>query len=378
MKNIAILTPNYLNNFGISQIVRKQAEVLLQDGNEVTIYTFISNMAPPEGVHLEILGKPNNFILEKLFYWTFPINMIKTRRYIYKLKHCDVIISHFYPMNWLAFMAKILYGKKYIYYNHGLFRPLSTLNLNLIERIYLKINFVLEESTASKATRVISISQYCQQQFKNITGINSNIIYDTIDMKKFNEEIDKTRIKKSSGLTDSQIILFVGTIGASKGIHILINAFNEVKYEIPNVTLILIGKHLYPKYSEYLKEIANESVIFKEDISDEELPYYYAACDLYASASIWEGFNLPLIEAQACGRPVIAFNIGPHTEVVINNVTGILVQPCGDHHALAIAIKKLLNDSDLRLRMSNNARKMVQEKFSYERFKSETCNLIRL
>ena len=60
-------------------------------------------------------------------------------------------------------------------------------------------------------------------------------------------------------------------------------------------------------------------------MSDKELPYYYAACDVYATASLWEGFDMPLVEAQACGKPVVAFDIGPHKELI--NEKGILVQP---------------------------------------------------
>ncbi|MCX8178142.1 MAG: glycosyltransferase family 4 protein, partial [Candidatus Bathyarchaeota archaeon] len=52
------------------------------------------------------------------------------------------------------------------------------------------------------------------------------------------------------------------------------------------------------------------------NVSEEELPLYYAACDVYVTCSRLEGFNLPLAEAQACGKPVVAFDIGPHREIV--------------------------------------------------------------
>lgn len=64
------------------------------------------------------------------------------------------------------------------------------------------------------------------------------------------------------------------------------------------------------------------NIIFAGFVPDEELPNYYAACDVYATCSLVEGFNMPLVEAQACGKPVVAFDIGPHKEVVKN---GILV-----------------------------------------------------
>jgi len=69
------------------------------------------------------------------------------------------------------------------------------------------------------------------------------------------------------------------------------------------------------------------------------LPCYYAACDLYVTASLWEGFNLPIAEAQACGKRVVAFNIGSHPEVVKN---GILVEK-GSTSKFAEAVIKLLS-----------------------------------
>jgi 1,2-diacylglycerol 3-alpha-glucosyltransferase len=64
--------------------------------------------------------------------------------------------------------------------------------------------------------------------------------------------------------------------------------------------------------------LSDESIFFAEQISDGDLPFYYAACDVYATCSLQEGFNLTIVEAQACGKPVVAFDIGPHEEVLDN------------------------------------------------------------
>ena len=87
---------------------------------------------------------------------------------------------------------------------------------------------------------------------------------------------------------------------------------------------MIVGASYYNSYFKKLKSIIEESdIIFTNRVEDRELPLYYAACDVYATCSLWEGFNLPLVEAQACGKPVVAFDIGPHREVVKN---GILVK----------------------------------------------------
>jgi 1,2-diacylglycerol 3-alpha-glucosyltransferase len=105
-----------------------------------------------------------------------------------------------------------------------------------------------------------------------------------------------------------------------------------------NVKLLIVGKPTFHGYYSQLKKSANKNVIFKESVDDKELPYYYAACDLYITASLWEGFDLPAAEAQACGKRVVAFDIGSHPEVVKN---GILVDK-KDKLAFAKAIIKEL------------------------------------
>ena len=138
-----------------------------------------------------------------------------------------------------------------------------------------------------------------------------------------------------------------------------------VRRELPSTRLVIVGKHSFPAYSKKLAEIADGSVIFAGYVSPEELPYYYAACDVYATGTMWEGFNLPLVEAQVCGKPVVAFNFGPHPEVVKDGETGFLVPP-RDVSALAEAIIRLIKNNKLRQEMGENASKWVKGKFSLD------------
>ena len=98
---------------------------------------------------------------------------------------------------------------------------------------------------------------------------------------------------------------------------------------------------------ETLNKISNDSVIFTGPVPDEEVPYYYAACDVYATASIWEGFDMPVAEAQNCGKPVVAFDVGPHREVIKSGKLGKLV-PTKDTKAMATAILNFIDENELQ------------------------------
>ena len=87
--------------------------------------------------------------------------------------------------------------------------------------------------------------------------------------------------------------------------------------------------------------MADEDIIFTGFVDDKDLPAYYAVSDVYVTASIDEGFNLPAVEAQACGKPVVAFDVGANREL-IKKGKGILV-PEGDVQGFTDAMNSYAN-----------------------------------
>lgn len=332
---IAILAPTFFTYSGIDRVVEQQALRFARDGNNVSIFTLRANIVPSPNIALHVLGMPNNLLLQRIYRLLFPFDFIKAIRWVPQLKGFDCIYSHQYPMNWLAYLAKRRYSILYIYYNHG-YPPLKTFP-NLVEHTYMKLITIFANWTIKRADKAISVSQYLRQELKRESGLDSDVIYNEIDTRRFHTGIDGTQIRQRYYLGDTPLVLFVGRISPHKGIHLLIQAFSMVRSQVPEVRLLIAGKHTIPNYSRKLAEMVDTSVIFAEDVSDEDLPHYYAACDVYATATLWEGFDLPVAEAQACGKPVVAFDIGPHPEVIKIGTEGKLV-PVGDTKAMAEAI----------------------------------------
>lgn len=321
---IAIFTTIFSKYHGVSRVVEQQAKELAEKGIDVTIFAFASDLTPPKNVKLEIIGEPKNLVLGSIYRIIFPLDIIKVIKWTSRLKEFDLIINYQYALNWLAPFAKKFFGITCVFCNHG--DPYPNLH-PLIVRNYLKIMIYIEKWTIKKYDYVISISEFLREELKKETGLDSVIIYNKIDTKRFRNGMSRQVIRDKYNLNDDPVVLFVGEIVPHKGIHLLVEAFNLLKKKIPNVKLILVGKCTSDNYLKKLKEISDDSVIFAGYVSDEDLPYYYAACDVYATCTLWEGFNLPLVEAQACGKPVVAFNHCSHPEVVQNGKTGYLTQP---------------------------------------------------
>lgn len=331
---IAILTPTFNYYSGIDRVVEQQAKEYSKKGNDVTVISLESNIKP-KTCKVISLGMPKNPTLQRLYRLFFFID-IKKILYYKNLKDYDVVISHFYPMNWLAYLAKRRYKIRYVYFNHGV-NTTGLLN-NLQQKVYMAIFSFLTNITLKNVDDAYSVSKYLQDDLKKVSGLGSKVIYNKIDKKRFNKKVKGLKIIKKYNLKDAKVLLYIGRLAPHKGIHLLLKSFDIVKKHIPNAKLLVAGKPTFNSYFKMLKKTANKDVIFTGFVDDKDLPCYYAACNIYTTASLWEGFDLPAAEAQACGKPVVAFDIGSHPEVVKN---GILVKE-NDVNSFAKSIIKLL------------------------------------
>lgn len=331
---IAILTPTFNYYSGIDRVVELQAEDYAKKGNKVIVIALESGIMP-KNYKVETLGMPKNLVLQRLYRLLFFLDFKKIQ-YYKNLKEYDVVISHFYPMNWLAYLAKKKYNIRYVYFNHGI-NTTGLLN-NFWQKAYMKMFSFFTNITLRNVDEAYSVSKYLRDDLKKTSGIDSKVVYNRIDNTRFNKNMKGGNIIKKYNLKNKKVLLYVGRIAPHKGIHLLLEAFDIIKKEILNAKLLIVGKPTFNNYFKNLKKTAGSDVIFTGFVDDKYLPYYYAACDLYVTASLWEGFNIPAAEAQACGKKAVAFNIGPHPEIIKN---GILVEK-GNVKQFAEVIIKLL------------------------------------
>ncbi len=164
------------------------------------------------------------------------------------------------------------------------------------------------------------------------------------------------------------ILLFVGGLDQAhyfKGIPTLLAAVAQLS--APRPALILIGTgELHTSYAQLATQ-HGITAIFAGRVPTAELPAYYRLADLLLlpSTTRGEAFGMVLIEALACGTPVIASDLPGVRSVIRNGVDGILVPP-GDVAALAAAIDRLLADPQQRATMGAAGRAKVQQQYAWE------------
>ncbi|MHA1610151.1 MAG: glycosyltransferase family 4 protein [Candidatus Njordarchaeales archaeon] len=168
-----------------------------------------------------------------------------------------------------------------------------------------------------------------------------------VDINTFYEKPCKFR-------KDKFVVLFVGRLEKEKGIEILIDAIEKIHKKRKDFEVWIIG---YGSMYNYIREIVVKKnlpikLLGKRDIR--ELPDYYNCADIFVLPSLAEGVSAALLEAMACGVPIVA-TTGP----IENYKTGIVVER--NPNAIAEAIIKLLNNKELRKNLSNNAKNFAKE-----------------
>ena len=192
------------------------------------------------------------------------------------------------------------------------------------------------------------------------------IIPNGVNIKKFNPKVQSKNLKQELGVLNRKTILFVGRLEREKGLEYLIKAMVLVKNYEKDAYLLVIGSGILERPLKRLvrKLGLTECVTFLGPVSSENMPLYYAICDVHVTPSIVtrtfiEPFGMVYIEAMASGKPSIAFDIPAAVrDIIVNGETGYLV-PEKSVEALANKICELLHDYEKRMEMGKKARERV-------------------
>jgi phosphatidylinositol alpha-mannosyltransferase len=165
-------------------------------------------------------------------------------------------------------------------------------------------------------------------------------------------------------------MLFVSRLEPRKGFSVALRAFEILAERLPDVRFLVVGEGPERAVLEGLRPELRERVLAVGAVSNDQLPPYYAAADVFVAPAIGgESFGYILVEAMAAGLPVVASAIPGYDEVVRDGVEGLLVTP-SDPRAFAGAIERILTDRDLAKRLGEAGRERALV-FGWDRVAAE-------
>lgn len=244
-------------------------------------------------------------------------------------------------------------------------------------RIIHFIYSVVERFAISKVDYAIAVSdEICKYYVSKYPWCSNKILVvgngvDTSVFKPYN----KDKMKQKYGFSShEQIILYLGRFHEEKNLTFLISAFNRLlkSSSLKNLRLVLIGEgNAGKQISNMVKKLnLTKQVTIIPPVSDSEVPEIICCADVFALTSVVEGFPLVILQALACGVPVVSTNVGDIHRVVKDYETGFLVNNFSDK-AFAECLKEaLLNTNTLK----ENAVKVAKEN-SWECVANKIINL---
>jgi len=305
-------------------------------------------------------------------------NFVFPFRCLRSFEEFDVVHTQYHPGIFVGNVAKRTFGKPHVFTYHG-FAPIRIWRnvrqqMKMVDHrigTFFALRFGVD--------RIITVSRFLERELVDSYKLDENmirVIYNSINTERFNPKVEGDEIRRKYDLEEVPIVLYLGRLAPYKGVHHLIRAIPLILRVKPEVKFLIAGSRRYdmlnlPGMAKSLG--VRKSVIFTGFVPDKLVPKFYACCDVFCYPSLWEGFGLPVAEAGATGKPVVAFRMCAIPEVVENGLTGLLVEP--DHIQLADAVITLLEDEEMRRKMGQEARNRISRLFSWRRMVEKTLKV---
>ena len=266
-----------------------------------------------------------------------------------------------------AFMTPILklFGKRVVVTVHGLDWQREKWSKGFASK-YIKLG---EKMAVRFADEIIVLSNRVKDYFKETYNRDTVYIPNGVNVPKI---IDAEKIADEFKLTKYGYILFLGRLVPEKGVHLLIEAFKNVKTD--KKLVIAGGTSDTDDYVESLKKatLNDERIIFTGFQQGQVLAELYSNAYVYALPSLLEGMPLSLLEAMSYKNCCIVSDISECTEVVEDKA---VVVKAGDVEELALALQKLCDDKKLVESYKESAQEYILNKFNWDDVVSKTLSL---
>jgi glycosyltransferase involved in cell wall biosynthesis len=355
---------------GIEKVAFEQSKHLAKMGYQITVLTSKSHKKDADSAveRVKVLHYPALGLAEKIGL-PYPIPWLKAYP-LFKavIKKCDIVQAHGhpYPSSLLARKVAKQFKKPFIVTQHNTFIDYDSW-LNLVESLN---DWAIGATVLKKADKVIAVSGATREYVLKLGADKkkTSVIYNGVD-EEFFHPIDRERCREKLGLPKNDtIILSVRRLVYKNGLNTLIEAASHLVRKRHNILFLLVGTGPDRGFIEKrIKELRlSNNVKLAGLAADEQLPYYYNAADCFViPSSSGEGLPMVLLEAMACGLPLISTISGGTAEIIREDVNGFLAPP-RDSEALAKAIIKAISSREANLAIGKENRRTIEKRFTWD------------
>lgn len=239
-----------------------------------------------------------------------------------------------------------------------------------------------EQVAGDCTTQFVSVADAMTEQYL-AAGIGTPSKYVTIhsgmNVAAFLQAQSDRELRASLGISESDLVVGkVARLFRLKGHEFLFEAAPRIVAAVPNVKFLLVGDGIYrEKFERRLTEIGlRDRFVFTGLVATEEMPRYLALMDVLVHLSLREGLPRSVVQALACGKPVVAFDVDGTREICVDGQTGFLVR-AEDADGVGQTVIRLLQDKGLAAKMRNQGRELVEKRFSEARMIQQLDELYR-
>ena len=293
----------------------------------------------------------------------FDLSVIPALRSIIESRNPDVVVTNSVKSHFILWRSRLWYQYPWVAFHHGY------TSTDLKMRVYNR----LDRWSLPQADRLVTVCQAFARELAGTTGVrieNISVQHNAIRREQSVSAADAESLRQRLGIAANEsVVLTVGRLSREKAHIDLIKAFKRLGDTKPGISsrLIIVGDG--PERARL--EAAAESisgkgrVIFTGQVSDVQT--FYAVANVFVLPSISEGSPNVLLEAMAANLPIVATAVGGVPEMVENNESALLVPP-NDSSSIAAAIARILADRELAQRLTSNAARLVDTRYTPENY----------
>lgn len=268
--------------------------------------------------------------------------------------HYDLLHSHYWLSGWVALQLRQAWSLPMVHMSHTLGYPKNAAAQQAWEQDPPR-RLQVEYEVLGRSDALVAESPASKQHMVHEYGVEPSrvqVIPCGVDTTLFQPQ-DRRRARRALALPETApILLFIGRLQPLKGIDTLLRAAQIVRQQYPDLHVCIVGGGVDgddPHEAEELGRLRAlgeqlgipSHLAFIKAQAQDTLAQYYAAADVFVMPSHYESFGMVVVEAMACGTPVVASCVGGMASTVLHEQTGLLV-PVGDWHAFAQGIIRLV------------------------------------